>query len=198
MVLLARLIRLLGRPRWIATRVTRLHAAVLRASNGRIKRSWAFALGQQVMSITTTGRRSGRPRSTAVAYFRDGDSLVTTAANLGNAKDPAWALNLEANPEVTVVIGGERRRMRARRARGAERARLWARWEELQPPARGAAAIAGRQIPVFVLEAAPDDGAGTDRVSGGSAAPPHRSRLDRAGSRACARSPDGRRGAGSG
>ena len=168
MVLLARLIRLLGRPRWIVTRVTRLHAAALRASHGRIERSWVFALGQQVMSITTTGRRSGKPRSTAVAYFRDGDSIVTTGANLGNTRDPAWALNIEAHPEVTVVVGGERRSMRARRARGAERERLWARWEELQPPARGAAAIAGREIPVFVLEARSED----DELNASSAARP--------------------------
>jgi deazaflavin-dependent oxidoreductase (nitroreductase family) len=133
--------------------VTRLHAVILRASKGRIKRSWAFALGQQVMPITTIGRRSGKPRSTVVAYFHDGDSIVTTAANLGNTSDPAWALNLEANPEATVVIEGERRAMRARRAQGAERERLWARWEELQPPAKAVAAIAGREIPVFVLDA---------------------------------------------
>ena len=158
MVPLARLIRFFGRPRWLATRVTRLHAAILRASGGRIKRSWLFALGQDVMSITTIGRRSGKPRSTVVAYFHDGDSIVTTAANLGNTRDPAWALNLEANPEVTVVVTGERRPMRARRARGAERERLWARWEELQPPAKGAAAIAGREIPVFVLEGRSEDG----------------------------------------
>lgn len=104
------------------------------------------------MPITTTGRRTGKPRTTVVAYFREGDATVTTAANLGNERDPAWALNLEANPRATVVIDGEARRVRARRARGAERERLWARWEQLQPPARDMAAIAGREIPVFVLE----------------------------------------------
>jgi F420H(2)-dependent quinone reductase len=152
MKLLARIARLAGRPRWLATRVSRLHAAVLRRSGGRIRRSWAFALGQPVMSLTTTGRRSGQPRSTAVAYFREGDALVTTAANLGNVRDPAWALNLDANPEAAVTVNGELRRVRARRASGEERERLWARWVELQPPARGVAAIAGREIPVFVLE----------------------------------------------
>ncbi len=158
MVRLARLIRFFGRPRWTTTRLTRLHAAILRASKGHIKRSWAFALGQHVMSITTIGRRSGKPRSTVIAYFYDGSSIITTAANLGNTRDPAWALNLQANPEVTIVVGGERRSMRARRAGGAERERLWARWEELQPPAKGVAAIAGREIPVFVLEARSEDG----------------------------------------
>jgi F420H(2)-dependent quinone reductase len=152
MVRLARLIRFFGRPRWITTRLTRLHAAILRGSKGHIKRSWALALGQPVMSITTIGRRSGKPRSTVVAYFYDGDAIVTTAANLGNARDPAWALNLRANPDATVVVGGEWRSIRARLAEGVERDRLWARWERLQPPAKGVAAIAGREIPVFVLE----------------------------------------------
>ena len=109
------------------------------------------------MSITTVGWRSGKRRSTVVAYFYDGDSIVTTAANLGNTRDPAWALNLRANPEATVFVGGQRRSMRARQARGAERERLWARWVELQPLAKGAAAIAGREIPVFVLQARPEN-----------------------------------------
>jgi deazaflavin-dependent oxidoreductase (nitroreductase family) len=103
------------------------------------------------MSLTTTGRKSGKPRSTAVAYFEEGDALVATAANLGNERDPAWALNLQANPRATIVAGGRRLAVRARRARGEERERLWARWVELQPPAKAAAAIAGREIPVFVL-----------------------------------------------
>jgi deazaflavin-dependent oxidoreductase (nitroreductase family) len=152
MVLIAKLVRLFARPRWLATRVSRGHAALLRASGGRINRSWAFALGQHVMPITTTGRRSGKARTTAVAYFHDGDNVVTTAANLGNTRDPAWALNLEADPEATIVIDGREQQVRARRVHGAEHKRLWSRWEELQPPAQAVAAIAGREIPVFVLE----------------------------------------------
>lgn len=149
---LALAIRWFAGPRWLATRITRAHAMLLRASGGRIKRSWAFALGQHVTPITTIGRRSGKPRTTVIAYFRDGDSIVTTAANLGSTRDPAWALNLEANPEATVILDRRRQRVRARRVRGRERERLWARWEEIQPPAKGVAAIAGREIPVFVLE----------------------------------------------
>jgi deazaflavin-dependent oxidoreductase (nitroreductase family) len=152
-MLLARFIRLFGKPRAISTRISRLHAAILRASRGRIRRSWALALGQPVMSITTTGRKSGEPRSTAVAYFKDRDAVVITAANLGNERHPAWALNLQTNPRATIVVGGRRLAVRARRARGEERERLWARWVELQPAAKAAAAIAGREIPVFVLTA---------------------------------------------
>jgi deazaflavin-dependent oxidoreductase (nitroreductase family) len=104
------------------------------------------------MAITTTGRRSGEPRTTTVAYFYDHGKLVTTGANLGNRRDPAWALNLEANPDAEVLVEGQRHRVRARRTIGEERERLWAHWVKLQPPAEAAQAIAGREIPVFVLE----------------------------------------------
>jgi len=162
-LVVARAARLFARPRALATLVTRFHAFLLRASRGRLRRSWLFALGQPVMSLTTTGRRSGRPRTTAVAYFRDGEAIVTTAANLGSERDPAWALNLEANPDALVVIGGERLHMTARRAKGAERERLWGRWVELQgDAARATQAIAGREVPVFVL-ALPDGDDGRQR-----------------------------------
>ena len=105
------------------------------------------------MSLTTTGRRTGRSRTTAVAYFREGEAIVTTAANLGSERDPAWALNLEADGRATAVVAGQRLHVLARRARGAERERLWAHWVELQGEAATATqAIAGREVPVFVLE----------------------------------------------
>jgi deazaflavin-dependent oxidoreductase (nitroreductase family) len=150
--LLARLARLAGRPRPITTRVTRLHAWLLRVSRGRLHRSRLLAAGQPVLSLTTTGSRSGLPRSTALAYFRDGRSFVVTASNLGNERDPAWCGNLEANPAATVIVAGRRHDVRARRATGEDARRLWARWVELQPLAESTRKIAGREIPVFRLE----------------------------------------------
>jgi deazaflavin-dependent oxidoreductase (nitroreductase family) len=152
----ARLVRLFSRPRRITTRVTRFHALLIRMSRGRIQRSWLFALGLPVMSITTIGRHSGKSRTTTVAYFYDHGELVTSAANLGNERDPAWALNLKANPRAEIVIEGRRHSARARLTEGEERSRLWSHWVELQPPAEAAQAVAGREIPVFVLQ--PVDG----------------------------------------
>src|SRR5437773_477791 len=97
--LLPRLMRLAVRPRPVATRVTRLHAWILRYSRGRLRRSWLFALGRPVASLTTTGRRTGRPRSTPVTWFSDGEDIVVTAMYLGMERDPDWCRNLEANPE---------------------------------------------------------------------------------------------------
>jgi deazaflavin-dependent oxidoreductase (nitroreductase family) len=149
---LARLARVLTRPRPLVTRFTRAQAWVLRASRGRIRRSAILGAGQPVLSLTTTGRRSGRARSTVVAYMAHGDSYIVTAANLGSERDPAWFLNLSSEPHAEIVVDGQRRAVVARRAAGAEARRLWARWIERLPAADVFREIAGREIPVVVLE----------------------------------------------
>jgi deazaflavin-dependent oxidoreductase (nitroreductase family) len=151
---LARFARLFTRPRPLVTRFTRAHAWAVRKSGGRIRRSTLLAGGMPVMSITTTGRRSGEPRSTVIAYMRDGDRIVVTAANLGNERPPAWYFNLIADPRAEVELEGERTPVVARRAAGAEAVELWSRWLELLPGAAAFQAIAGREIPVLVLEPA--------------------------------------------
>jgi len=105
-----------------------------------------------VLSITTTGRRSGQRHSTVVAYMRDEHRLVVTAANLGHERPPAWFLNLMALPNAEVELEGRRLPVTARRAKGHEAAELWRRWLELLPAADAFRAIAGREIPVVVLE----------------------------------------------
>src|SRR2546423_201573 len=125
-VLLARIGNLAARPRRLATLVTRLHARLLRLTRGRLRRSFLLAAGQPVLVLTTRGRRSGKPRSTPVAYIRDGDRLVVTAANAGLDRPPAWWLNLEADPRAEVEVGGRRTSVRARRAEGEEAQRLYA------------------------------------------------------------------------
>jgi deazaflavin-dependent oxidoreductase (nitroreductase family) len=151
----ARLARGPMRFRNLATRVTRLHALLLRLSGGRLRRSWLFAAGQPVLSLTTVGRRSGLPRTTAVACFRFEGQLATAAMNLGGERDPAWALNLEADPRATVGLAGHSVEVVARRVTGAEGERAWERWLELQPSAQAFRALAGREIPLFVLQSAP-------------------------------------------
>jgi F420H(2)-dependent quinone reductase len=153
--LLARMARLLTRPRPLVTRFTRLQAWVLRHSGGRIKRSFLFAGGQPVLSLTTTGRRSGRARSTAVAYMRLGDDYLVTAANLGSERDPAWVLNLVADPRAEIEVEGTRIAVLARVASGEEASQLWQRWTARLPAAETFRVIAGREIPVVVLERRP-------------------------------------------
>jgi F420H(2)-dependent quinone reductase len=148
----ARAIRLLSRPRPIVTRLTRLHAALLHASRGRVRRSILFAGGQPVLGLHTVGRRSGRERSTAVAYLRDGGRYAVIGGNLGSTRDPAWCLNLEAEPNAWIDVDGKRLPVRSRRAAGQEAERLWAAYARRLPAVEPFREIAGREIPIFVLE----------------------------------------------
>jgi deazaflavin-dependent oxidoreductase (nitroreductase family) len=149
--LLARAMRAPLRITWMSSRITRLHAVLLRRSRGRLRRSWLFAAGQPVLSLTTTGRRTGMARSTAVACFIDGDDLVLAAMNLGRERNPSWAHNLMSDPRAEIELNGKRIPVRAQRAQGTEADRLWRRWVELQPSATAFRDLASRDIPIFVL-----------------------------------------------
>jgi deazaflavin-dependent oxidoreductase (nitroreductase family) len=86
-----------------------------------------------------------------VTWFYDRQDIVVTALYLGMERDPDWCLNLEANPEATILIAGERIAVYAQRTSGEDRRRLWNLWLEIQPVSRRFEAIAGREIPVFRL-----------------------------------------------
>ena len=148
----ARVVRLVTRPRAITTRVTRLHAAVLRAGRGRIRRSLVLGGGQPVLSLETLGRRSGVRRRTVVAYLRDGAGWALFGMNLGNESDPAWSLNLEARRDAVITVDGRSVPVVARRVRGSEAERLWRLYVARLPAAERFRAIAGREIPVWLLE----------------------------------------------
>jgi deazaflavin-dependent oxidoreductase (nitroreductase family) len=107
------------------------------------------------MRLTTTGRRSGRERSVILGYYEDGPNLVTMAMNGWGPAEPAWWLNLQANPEATVEVPGGGRRVRGRAAEGDERERLWARWRELDDNLDAYAALRPTQTAVVVLEPVP-------------------------------------------
>jgi deazaflavin-dependent oxidoreductase (nitroreductase family) len=100
-----------------------IHVAFHRATGGRIGgRMWS----DPVLLLTTTGRKSGKRRTTPLLYGRAGDTLVVVASNGGDPKHPAWHLS-PRGAEADVQIGRERRRVRARDAgEGEERERLWA------------------------------------------------------------------------
>jgi deazaflavin-dependent oxidoreductase (nitroreductase family) len=151
-VLLARLGNLAARPRWLATRVSRLHARLLRFGAGRLRRSFFLAGGQPVLVLTTTGRKSGRLRSTPVAYVRDGERFAITAANAGLERTPDWSLNLQSRPEAEIIVEGETIAVRARMADGEEQRRLWATFARQNAGAETTRRLAPREIPVIVLE----------------------------------------------
>ncbi len=81
-----------------------------------------------MMRLTTTGRRSGEPRSVILGYFDDGPNLVTLAMNGWDPAEPAWWLNLQDHPRATVQTALGERSIVGRAAHGEERERLWERW----------------------------------------------------------------------
>jgi deazaflavin-dependent oxidoreductase (nitroreductase family) len=100
----------------------KLNTPLYRLSRGRIGGRVGKA---PVLLLTTTGRKSGQKRTAPVVYLRDGDRYVVINTNAGNAKVPAWSLNLAADPEAEVEVGRRRIPVRARVAEGEERAELW-------------------------------------------------------------------------
>ncbi|HKV17741.1 MAG TPA: nitroreductase family deazaflavin-dependent oxidoreductase [Mycobacterium sp.] len=102
--------------------------------------------------VTTTGRKSGVPRTTPTLYLRDGDRVILPASFGGRDADPAWYLNLQSNPKVQVQIRGDRLEMVARDATEEERKRLWPKLIKMYPPYRNYREATDRVIPLVVCE----------------------------------------------
>jgi deazaflavin-dependent oxidoreductase (nitroreductase family) len=109
-----------------------------------------------MMRLTTIGRRSGQERSVILGYFEEGPNLITMAMNGWADAEPAWWLNLQAHPEVSVDLADGRRTVRGRAAEGEERSRLWARWRELDTNLDAEAALRSGETAVVILEPWPD------------------------------------------
>jgi len=143
-------------PRWFVVTAWHVHRWILRSTGGR-KGLWRPRPGKWgALRLTTTGRRSGEPRSVIVGYFEDGPNLVTMAMNGWGPAEPAWWLNLQAHPEAVVeMAGGIRREVLGRAAVGEVRERLWQRWRELDRNLDGYAARRPRETAVVILEPRP-------------------------------------------
>ena len=126
---------------------------MFRLTNGRLL---GRLEGQGVLILVTRGRRSGRLRSSPLMYFRfeqQGD-LVVVASNYGQDRHPAWYLNVEADPHVSVEIKGEHFAAEARITQCEERAALFDKVIAANSRFAGYRAATGRQIPVVALRRA--------------------------------------------
>jgi deazaflavin-dependent oxidoreductase (nitroreductase family) len=151
------LARVLGHRRWFA----RLGPVLVPADRlvGRLTRGRLVALGLiPSLLLTTTGRRSGRPRTTPLLGVPDGPAVIVVGSNWGAPRHPDWALNLLADPAATLTRGGVSRPVRARPLTGPERDRAWRLALREWPAYRTYAARAGRRLPVFRLEPATGPG----------------------------------------
>jgi deazaflavin-dependent oxidoreductase (nitroreductase family) len=104
------------------------------------------------MRLTTVGRRTGKEREAILGYYEDGPNLVTMAMNGWAEAEPAWWLNLQANPDTTVELTDGVRTVRGREALGEERERLWARWRDMGDDVDGYATRRPKGTAVVVLE----------------------------------------------
>ena len=126
-----------------------IHTRVYRLTRGKV----GGRIGKTpVLLLTTTGRKSGQPRTTPLLYAKDGDGYVVIASKGGAPQHPLWYLNLQANPRAEVTVGSERRQVHARDTQGEERERLWRALGDLYPGYDKYAQKTSRQIPVVVLE----------------------------------------------
>jgi len=143
-------------PRIVVRTFWALHRAAYRVTGGRFGLSRPEA-GHKfgMLRLNTVGRRSGQPRMTMIGYYPDGENLVTLAMNGWGATEPAWWLNLQAQPDTTVVLPDGPRAARARAATGTERERLWARFRDFPGWGDDIDALAARrpiETAVVVLE----------------------------------------------
>ena len=134
--------------RLLAKGISGTHAAFYRAAGGKMV---GRMFDSPVLLLVTTGRKTGRERTTPLLYLEDGENLVIVASYGGAPTHPAWYLNLMANPEARVEIEGRTLRVRAEEARGEEKRRLWARLVEMYPPYESYQRRTEREIPVVVL-----------------------------------------------
>ena len=133
------LVRLLGR----------FHVRIYRLTGGR----FVGRVGKApILLLTTTGRRSGEPRTSPLLYLRDGERIAIVASFGGHPRHPVWYLNLTANPAVQVQVRSDRFAATARTATPEERERLWPQLVAMYGSYAGYQRKTEREIPVVLLE----------------------------------------------
>lgn len=133
----------------VAYAVTAVHQALFDLSGGKLLGTVA---GMPVVKLTTTGRKSGRPRTTMLTTpLRRGEEIVLVASWGGDDRHPQWYQNLLAHPDVEVTEGGRTRAMRARTASPEEKAGLWPQIVTAYSGYAGYQRRTERDIPVVIL-----------------------------------------------
>lgn len=119
-----------------------------RAHKGQVGGVWE---GKPLLLLTTTGAKTGQPRTTPVMYLREGNRLFIFASKGGAPTQPAWYHNLLAHPAVSVEIGDQAFSATAKPVTGEERDQIYARWADRYPQFRDYQTRTTRVIPVIEL-----------------------------------------------
>jgi deazaflavin-dependent oxidoreductase (nitroreductase family) len=149
-------------PRWFIRSFWVGQRAVYSVTRGRFGLRSATADHWGMLRLRTVGRRSGEERVAILGYFEDGQDLVTMAMNGWADAEPAWWLNLQAQPDVTVDLPGGSRAVHGRAANEDERPRLWAMQAAYDKDLDAFAARRSRETAVVILSPrSANTGAGT-------------------------------------
>lgn len=142
-------------PRWFIRLAWSVHRRLYSVTGGRLglwapkPRRWG------TLRLTTTGRRTGRPRSVILGYVEDGPNLVTLAMNGWGPGEPAWWLNLQTHPDASVDLANGQRLVTANAATGDTRARQWATWRDIDANLDAYAALRPSETAVVILQPRP-------------------------------------------
>ena len=143
-------------PRWFIRFFWVAHRAIYTGTGGRMGLRPAKVDQWGMLRIRTIGRRTGAERTAILGYLADGPNLITLAMNGWADPEPAWWLNLQANPHARIDLASGSRHVDARAAVGVERARLWAMWVGLGDGTDSYATKRSRDTAVVILEPRPD------------------------------------------
>jgi deazaflavin-dependent oxidoreductase (nitroreductase family) len=141
-------------PRWLVRTIWIGHRALYSLTRGRVGLRPATSGQWGMLRLRTIGRKTGEERIAIVGFIEDGPNLVTPAMNGWADPEPAWWLNLQANPDASVELPDGSRKVMARAAIGEERARLWERFLGLGSSAftDASAALRSRETTLVILE----------------------------------------------
>jgi deazaflavin-dependent oxidoreductase (nitroreductase family) len=128
--------------------MSRANKWLYRLSGGWLGTSF---FGAPVMFLTTTGRKSGEPRTVPLLCLAEGDTLVTVASKGGMSHHPLWYRNLAADGRVEVEFQGTKRPMTARTATPDEKRAWWPKLVQMYPDYANYQARTERDIPVVIL-----------------------------------------------
>jgi deazaflavin-dependent oxidoreductase (nitroreductase family) len=140
--------------RTIGRQVYAIHLWLYRVTGGRIGHKSAQG---PMLLLTTTGRKSGQPRTHPLLYMPDGDDCVVVGSNGGRPEMPQWVLNLKAKPECKVQAGRRTFDALAEVLDGDRKTELWPRVTEFYKGWEYYTTLTERDLPVVVLRPSPAD-----------------------------------------
>jgi deazaflavin-dependent oxidoreductase (nitroreductase family) len=135
--------------KWFYKLFGNFQVLILKLSSGRF---FANFRGMPILLLVTKGRVTGKKRIAPVMYIRDGENYVVTASNNGFDDPPNWLLNLQADPQITIEVGGRKKDVTAKVADPQKKSILWTKLVEKAPFFDGYRKNTSREIPMVILQ----------------------------------------------